>query len=62
MILSLEKSWTSRGGGVLITRTGNKVVRNSLGVKSVQFTEALGRDRKYGIGSVGGYVAVGGRV
>ena len=32
------------------------------GVKVLQLTEASGRDRKYGIGSVGGYGAVGGRV
>ena len=32
------------------------------GVKVVRLTEASGQDRKYGIGLVGGYGAVGGRV
>ena len=31
-------------------------------MKVVQFTEALGWDRKYEIGAVGGYGAVGGRM
>ena len=33
-----------------------------LSVKVVQLVEASGQDRKYGIGTVGGYGVVGGRV
>ena len=31
-------------------------------VKVVHFMEDLGQDRKYGIGTIGGYGTVGGRV
>ena len=50
------------GGGTLVIRAGKEKVRDLLDVKVVQLMEASGRGRKYGIGPVGSYGAVGGRV
>ena len=49
-------------GGTLIIRFGKEKIRNLFDIKVVQFMEASGQDRKYGIGTVGGYRALGGRV
>ena len=49
-------------GGVLTIITGKEKVRNMFDVKVVRLMEASGQDRKYGIGLVGGYGAVSGRV
>ena len=46
----------------LLIRTGKEIDRNLFSVNLVRLTEALRRDRKCGIGLVGGYGAVGGRV
>ena len=71
MITSLDKNRPSRGGGANgknrkgnnhnygqadVWYYGSAVDRGSCGAA------AAGQDRKYGIGPVGGYVAVGGRV
>ena len=50
------------GDKILIIITGEGRVINMFDVKVVRLVEALGRDRKYGIGLVGGYGAMGGRV
>ena len=48
--------------GTLIIRAGKERVRNPLDVKVVQLMKALSQDRKYGIGPVGSYGAMGSRV
>ena len=47
---------------MLMIRSGKGKVRNMFDVKVVHLMESFGRDRKYGIGPIGGYGAVGGRV
>ena len=47
---------------MLTIRSGKERVRNLFYVNVVQLMEALGRDRKYGIGPFGSYGAVGGKV
>ena len=61
VIALLEKSEPIRGEKLII-RTGKERVRNMFDVKVVQLMEFLGRDRKYGIGLVGSFGSVGGRV
>ena len=61
MISSLEESQTGRVK-TLIIRTGKEIVRNMFDVNVVKLMEDSGRDRKYGIGPVIGYGAMGGRV
>ena len=61
MIASPEKSLPRRGK-MLIIITGKGIFRNIFDVAVVRLIEALGRDRKYGIGAVGGYGSVGDRV
>ena len=50
------------GGKMLRIRSGKERVRYLFYVKLVHLMEASGQEWKYGIGSVGGYGALGGRV
>ena len=61
MVVSMEKSWTSRGKRLRITAEKERV-QYIFVIKVLQLMEAPGWDQKYGKGPVQGYGAVGARV